>query len=118
MLTELTCPHCNTTEKYDFSEVYLDGPFVLCCKCFGTITIPTESVQIENKDKESQALEQTLPVLEKGESVVIVNEEHPWSGQIALVDNIKHKFTRIELLGKKIWVPTEWIQRYESNEPT
>ena len=118
MLVNLTCPHCNTTEDYDLSEVYLDGAFILCCKCFGTITIPTEWVQIENKDKGTTASEQPLPVLEKGESVIIVNEEHPWNNQIALVCDTKHKFTRIEVLGNKIWVPNEWIKRYESNEPT
>lgn len=121
MLTELTCPHCDAAEEYDLSEVYLDtwgNTFVLCCKCFGTITIPTEQVQIEDKGGGITTFEQALPVLKIGESVVVINKEHPWNRQIAIVNGVKHKFTRIELLGNKTWVPNEWIQRYEFNEPT
>ena len=118
MLVNLTCPHCSTTEDYDLSEVYLDGAFILCCRCFGTIAISTEWVQIENKNKKDANFEQISPILEKGESVIIINEEHVWKNQIALVCNTKHKFTRIELLGNKIWIPNEWIQRYEPNEST
>lgn len=103
---------------YDISEVYLDdGAFVLCCKCFGTITIPTEWVQIEDNDDKELNSEEVFPVLEEGESVIIVNEEHPWNGEIALICGTKHKFVRIELLGKKLWVPNEWVKRHEFNEP-
>jgi hypothetical protein len=77
--------------------------------------MPTEWVSVEDKSDDQTALKETLPVLEEGESVIIANEEHPWSGQIALICGLKHKFVRVELLGKKIWVPSEWVKRYESS---
>lgn len=117
MQATLKCPHCDHTEVYDLSEVYLDGSFVLCCKCFGTISIPTEWVQIEDKNDRRTTSEQILPVLEEGESVIIINEEHPWNGQIALVCGTKHKFTRVEVLGRKIWIPNEWVKRYDIDPP-
>ena len=118
MLANLTCPTCGHTEEYSSSDTLIDeeeGAFVMCCMCYGTIPLPTEWVQVENKSKGKTHSETTRPVLEEGESVIIVNEEHPWSGQIALVCGFKYKHVRIELLGKKIWVPDEWIQRYESH---
>lgn len=119
MQSSFECPHCGHTETYDVSEVYLDdGAFVLCCKCYGTITIPTEWAQVENNDSTEDVSEEVLSVLEEGESVIIINEEHPWSGQIALICDTKHKFVRIELFGKKLWVPNEWVKHYESNDPT
>jgi hypothetical protein len=115
MQATLKCPHCGHIDTYNPVDVYLNGAFVLCCECFGDINISTEWVQIENNKNISQAFDEVSPVLEKGESVVIVNEEHPWKDQIALVCDIKHKFVRIELLGKKLWVPNEWVKHYESD---
>lgn len=115
MVVEITCPHCNITGNYDVSEISLSNAILLCYKCFGSITISAEQAQIENTYKRDTEF---LQALKKGDSVVIVNEEHPWKNQIALICDTKHKFTRIELLNKKIWVPNEWIKHYESNELT
>ena len=72
------------------------------------ITLLTEGVTIENTGKACS--EQSLPVLEKGETVIIVNEEHVWSGELALICGHKHKHYRIEIFGNKLWVPLDWVK--------
>ena len=114
----ITCPHCKETGNYYVSEMYENNAILLCYKCFGTIVGTTEQAQANFRIENTYKRDTCLQVLKKGESVVIINEEHPWKNQIAIICGIKHKFTRIELLGKKIWVPNEWTKRYESNKPT
>ena len=110
MLT-LECSNCGYADDYDLSEINFDiiESCVNCHNCTIAITIKmeTEEVVVEY-NKECSA--QIVPVLENGRSVSIINEEHPWNGEIALICDSKHKHYRIEIFGKKIWVPSEWVR--------
>lgn len=107
----LKCPHCGFVGNYDISEVITDlaESYINCYNCIETITLITEGVVIENTN-ERTCSETILPVLEEGDTVVIINEEHPWNGEIALICGTKHRHYRIELHGKKVWVPFEWVE--------
>jgi hypothetical protein len=85
-MLNLKCPHCGAENSYDPADVYLEltEGYVYCYNCIGTIPIPTEGVTIEDKS-ERACPELDLPVLEEGETVVIINEEHPWNGELALI---------------------------------
>lgn len=115
-MPRLKCPHCNHTVDYDVSEIKNDshGTFVECRICTKIFDILTEMAVIENKEKTHSKAPSS--VLEKGRIVVIVNEEHPWYNDFAIIREIKHKHYRIELHGKKLWVPFEWVR--PSNELT
>jgi len=65
---------------------------------------------------EKEVLKQILPPYKGGETVVIINNEHVWAGEFALICDTKHKFVRLELLGTKIWMPTEWVEHHDSNQ--
>lgn len=108
----LKCPHCGSVNDYELSEVIFDlaESYINCYNCIKTITFITEIITI-NDGKTYP----TPPVLRNGTIVVIINEEHIWSGEIALICGIKHKHYRIELLGKKIWVPFEWVKQTDDN---
>lgn len=107
----LKCPHCGSISAYDLSEINLDlvESYVSCYNCVETIPLITEDIIIGNTDEKTHSKEM-FPVLEKGETIVIVNEEHPWNGELALVCGVKHKHYRIEIFGKRIWVPFEWVR--------
>ena len=109
MLT-LKCSNCGNTDDYDLSEVNFDvaESHVNCHNCVATIIFLAEGIIIENIGRTCSA--QIVPVLENGRSVSIINEEHPWNGEIALICDSKHKHYRIEIFGKKIWVPSEWVR--------
>jgi len=113
MQINLKCPHCSITEDYDVSEVFVNEAFVLCCKCYSIIPVSMEWVQIEEGSSTKLTSGQVSP-FKNGESVIIDNAEHPWYSQIALVCGNKHKFVRIELFGKRIWMPNEWIKQYNN----
>lgn len=50
-----------------------------------------------------------------GETVSIIIDRHPWYRKAATICNIKHKFVRLDLSGKKIWVPNDWVESYDPN---
>ena len=54
-----------------------------------------------------------VPVLEEGTVVLFDNKDHVWHGEVAVIRAVKHKFYRIELLGRHTLVPHEWVKRYE-----
>lgn len=109
MLT-LKCPNCGYVGDYDTSEVDFDitESYVDCHNCIEIIILITEGIIVENTNRTYST--QILPVLENGRSVIIINKEHPWNGEIALICDSKHKHYRIEIFDKKIWVPSEWVK--------
>lgn len=52
-------------------------------------------------------------VLKVGDVVKIDNLSHPWHEEIALICAMKDKFYRLELNGKKLWVPFSWVKKHE-----
>jgi hypothetical protein len=54
-----------------------------------------------------------LPVLENGEIVQLINDEHPWNNEIGLICGKKHKHYQLEIRGKRLWVPEGWVRRID-----
>ena len=51
--------------------------------------------------------------LEIGDIVKIVNEEHIWSGEYAIIRETKQDSCRVELHGRLVWLPNNWIKNDE-----
>lgn len=104
----LQCEHCGSEQ-----EPTGDGGSFVCRVCLQLNHIPTETCAIEIKLEETQPA--AAQVLEKGTLVKLDNQDHVWHGEFALICGHKHGFYRLELLGKRLWVPREWV-KYEPNE--
>ena len=50
-------------------------------------------------------------VLEIGMIALFKNEQHVFNNEICLIVDTKHKHYRVELNGKKIWIPEHWITK-------
>lgn len=109
MLT-LNCSNCNYSDDYDLSEFDIAESYVNCHCCMAIITIQINVEEVVIEDTDRVCSTQIIPALENGKSVIIINKEHPWNGEIALICDSKHKHYRIEIFGKKIWVPSEWVK--------
>jgi len=48
-------------------------------------------------------------VLEKGTVVRLINKQHVWYNEIGVIRLVKPNFYRLELHGKLIWVPQDWV---------
>lgn len=62
-----------------------------------------------------EKLQQVAPVevFEEGTVVKIDHAGHVWHDEIGLICGVKHKFYRLELLGRRTWVPQTWVKKYE-----
>jgi len=93
--------------------------FFKCEKCgapilSGFCILCNQSYILEDCKIDNQGInEDDIPNYELGDSVIIINSEHPWFNDIALVADLKHKFVRIEIHGKKVWLSEEWVKKYE-----
>lgn len=110
------CPHCGGSIGREFVDLDMkpgiEGP-INCYHCDKVFTFVSEgTVAVEDTGRVN--LEETLPVLEKGETVLLDNEEHPWHNEIALICDKKHKHYRLEIRGKRLWVPENWVKTNES----
>lgn len=104
-----TCPNCG-----DYDEALTGIDVIICPRCGYVIPTTTEHVSIGWKL--NQPDNKPVPeVLEKGTVVKLDNADHVWHDEIALICDSKHKFYRLELNGSKIWVPCEWVKKYELN---
>lgn len=103
----LPCSECGFEQEVTGDNC--DGSFT-CGRCFQLNYITVEMCEIEIKLGESPP--SVVEVLEKGTLVQLDNPDHVWHGEFALICGHKHRFYRLELLGKKIWVPREWV-KYE-----
>ena len=103
------CPHCGTNIGIQ------DSSYLRCYHCGKSFILVQENiVRIENTI--SSNLSSILPVLKKGDIVQLINEEHPWNNELALICDRKHKYYRIEILGKRLWVPEDWVRK--TDEPS
>lgn len=107
VMDEAICPYCSVALAYSIGDVELvDGGFVLYCPyCKNDVLLANP--EIENIQRSDFAASQS--VLEIGTLVSIVNKEHPWYKQLGLIKDIKHKHYRIEVFGKLIWMPVDWV---------
>lgn len=109
----ITCPHCGGKIGWEFIQVdhigedaWNNGPYH-CYHCDRPFTLVEENAVI-NANKN---LPTVLPVLENGELVRLINEEHPWNNEIGLICDKKHKFYRLEIRGERLWVPEDWVRK-------
>jgi hypothetical protein len=113
MKLPLTCEVCGLQNDYHHDDVVMGDPsFVICHGCSAYINLPTETIFLGEKLEQQNVL--PVVVLEKGDLVRLNNPDHVWYNQIALICGIKLKFYRLEINGKKIWVPQEWVIKDES----
>ena len=49
-----------------------------------------------------------------GDLVKIINEEHVWCGELAIIRQIKPNFSRLEIRGELIWFHNDWLKLDES----
>lgn len=111
---KIMCDACGYEGRYIPEEIRTDDTlesFVTCNLCEANITIPSEYL-VENRI-DQDTLEEILPVLKEGEVVLIDNKEHPLNNQIGLICERKHKHYRVEIQGKKIWMPEHWVKSHE-----
>jgi hypothetical protein len=110
MKLSLTCEACGLVAQYDATSFSIDyEASVPCDGCSLPINIPTETITLEEKLKEPNAYVEL--VLEKGELVRFNNSDHVWHNEIALICDRKPLFYRLEVRGKRIWVPTNWVTK-------
>lgn len=51
-----------------------------------------------------------------GDVVKIINKEHIWNEEYAIIRDTKSGFSRIELNSELSWVPNHWIKQDEPND--
>ena len=112
-MLDLVCPECGATNSRSESEIIyeFDFVYVICYNCNGTIKIPCETIIPGRYPTEA-----ALPVLEIGEVVKIINRDHVWFGEIAIIRAKKFKHYRLELHGQLVWVPEHWVESDEPND--
>lgn len=104
----LKCEACGVIDEYWVVSVPIS-----CINCSEPIHVYTEELVLQNKIDQQKKPESVFPVLEIGTIVIVDNREHVWDGEIALVCEVQNKRYRLELLGKKIWVPEHWVKIHE-----
>ncbi len=103
----MTTP-CELCEQYeDPPDGYEDS--IRCPVCDRLIPFVEETHYVGDKLPVPEPAE----VFEEGTVVRIDHAGHVWDSEIALICGIKHKFYRLELLGRKTWIPQTWVKRYE-----
>jgi hypothetical protein len=110
-MLKLTCSECGITNSYNEESVAyeFDSTYIICYNCGSRINIQCETI-ITNTP--GQAV--TLPALNIGELVRITNKDHVWYNEIGIIRAKKFKHYRLEINGKLVWFPENWV---ESNEP-
>lgn len=114
MTDRFICPSCGTRNNYDI-ENFIFSAFdshVICKNCQHEIPINNIS---ENEYRKETNGEECRTVLENGTIITITNSDHVWYGQIGIICGSKHKHYRIEVLGKRVWMPTDWVKTNESD---
>ncbi len=99
----LTCTNCG--QNYQTSELSSLSP--ACPYCYQPLFVDNENTTTDAKLQEKPTI--VSPVFEKGQLVRFVNQQHVWHNEIAIICGIKPLFIRLELHGKRLWVPPEWV---------
>ena len=100
---------CDICKAKNIIEISTDHK--ACHACGSVLKFKVENVFV-NKSLEN--IKEEDEIYENGTIVTIINEEHPWNNDLAIIRGRKHKHHRVELHGVKIWVPNHWIKL---NEP-
>jgi hypothetical protein len=89
----------------------IDESYIYCDNCGAKIHLDTEKI-IPGIPREKNFSQ----VLSNGRIVIIAVEEHPWSGEIAIIRSWKPGFYRLELHGELVWMPEEWVKSHELDD--
>jgi len=116
MHKDLICPNCSISFEIDSNEVVV-GPTGLCVTCpvcgyLGTVGIFSGEAALAENITNPHG----LAVLKIGDVVQVTNSEHIWYNEFALICDVKPLFYRIEVMGRKIWVPQHWVKINEPND--
>ena len=98
MMSDIYCSCCSSA---------IDKRYMACSKC-GTKIKLVQETHISNQANKIKLADYRI-----GESVVIINNEHPLYDHIALICGKRHMFVRLEVNGLMIWMPNDWVKRYE-----
>lgn len=110
-MASTVCDNCNSLEIFERHRLrVIDNKYigVICSTCGYNIKFGLLAENILGLDEQN--------VLKIGNVVRIVNKEHVWNDEIAIIVGIKPLFYRIEIKGYKTWVPKHWISLYEPPE--
>jgi len=117
MKTQLVCELCGYAGEYHHTDVQCNGHgqgYVECDRCAHHIPITTE-ISVCGGKLEQPGISRA-EVLENGMLVRINNPDHVWHDQIALVVGQKPQFYRLEFNGAAVWIPKEWVNKYEHHD--
>ena len=111
-MLDLICSECGTKNSCDESQIVyeFDFVYVICYNCSSTIKIQCETITSKQKQ------ETPSPMLEIGEVVKIINKDHVWLNEIAIIRATKFKHYRLEIHGQLVWVPEDWVESDEPND--
>lgn len=112
MSLDLTCPACGFTASHNIVGDCLE---YYCPICGYAIKIRAESSVVGGSRPN---LSEELADFDNGDVVEVIQEDHPWDGEIAIVREVRHKFCRIELNGELVLVPSQWLKLHEPYDTT
>jgi hypothetical protein len=101
MLNDIVCENCQLT-------IFEYSTNLVTCPICGHINKPNnENVIYYNISSK---------VFKIGDVVQVVNSDHVWHNEFAVVCGVKPLFSRCEIRGNKIWLPNHWINLNEPRE--
>jgi len=108
----MRCCNCNTI----LSDVTNTSTSVICDCCGINYKLTIEN--IETMGTSNNRLKEEILNIEIGSVVILRNEDHIFHDQKVKIIDKKHKFVKIDLVGRtsdQLWVPNEWVEYYETN---
>lgn len=116
MLSDFICPNCSISFTINLNELTV-GTGGICAIC----PVCGYSAQIRTFSGEASLAENItnphgLEVLKIGDVVQVTNSEHVWYNEFAVICDVKPLFYRIEVMGRKMWVPQHWVKINELND--
>lgn len=100
----MDCPNCG------HKIIITNTPTIECPICAAVINVEGIFIDVFGPINFTEAAGETIPEIGEGSLVKFNNKQHPWYEQICLVVDTKHLFIRVEALGKRLWVPAEWVE--------
>lgn len=115
----MRCCNCNRM----FSDVTNTSTSVICDYCGIRYMVTIENIETMTMGTSNNRLKEEILNIEIGSVVILRNEDHIFHGQKVKIIDKKHKFVKIDLVGRtsprwlrdQLWVPNEWVEYYETN---
>jgi DNA-directed RNA polymerase subunit M/transcription elongation factor TFIIS len=111
----MRCCNCNAI----LGDKTSTDTVVLCDSCGSNFKLTTENSNINVIGTSGSKLKEEILNIKIGSVVILRNEDHIFHGQKVKIIDKKHKFVKIDLVGRrfrdKLWIPNEWVECYETN---